>query len=243
MHKTYKTEAIILHRKTLKDADRLILCYSKDFGKLKLVAKGARKSKSKMAGSLEPFSLVNVVIAKGKSLDILISVKSIKYKNPRELSQSELRFLFIVSEILDMMAMENESDVGLYNHIKEVFYGNVGNNSSHYLLAIAHILNHFGYSPELNRCVVSEGEIEPANTYFNCRLGGAVSADHKKQEGASVKISANAVKFLRIIFGENQEIFSKVTIPQENLDEVEGILLDFAEEIMGKRFKSRDFNF
>ncbi len=243
MNKTYKTEAIILHRKTLKDADRLILCYSKDFGKLKLVAKGARKAKSKMAGSLEPFTLANIVVAEGKNLDILISVKAIKYKNPRELSHGELRFLFIVSEMLDMMAMENEADEELYKHIKEVFYGKSIKNEFHFLLAVAHILNHFGYSPELNRCVVSEGEIEPANTYFNCRLGGAVSASHKNQEGISMKISANAVKFLRIIFGENQEILSRIKIPQKNIDEVERVLLDFAEETMGKKFKSRDFNF
>lgn len=64
-----KTKAIVLGRKDLHDYDSLIFCYSLDFGRINLVAKGLKKSGAKLAGHLEPFNLIDLMIIKGRQQD------------------------------------------------------------------------------------------------------------------------------------------------------------------------------
>ena len=71
MTNTYKTEAIIIKRMNLGEADRIVTAFSRDFGKIRFVAKGVRRIKSKFGGSVEPFYKSELLIVNGKSLDIL----------------------------------------------------------------------------------------------------------------------------------------------------------------------------
>lgn len=69
--KTYKTEGIILARRNIGEADRLLTVFSKHHGKLRVIAKGVRKPTSRKRGSLELFNHTTLFLAKGKTLDII----------------------------------------------------------------------------------------------------------------------------------------------------------------------------
>ncbi len=62
----FKTEAIVLHARTLKGADRIYELLTPRDGKLSVVARGAGKSTSKMAGHLAPFAHVQLMIGRGR---------------------------------------------------------------------------------------------------------------------------------------------------------------------------------
>lgn len=61
-----KTKAIVLNRKPYRDYDALVSFYTLDQGYLVLLARGLQKEKSKLAGHLEPFNLVDLMIIKGR---------------------------------------------------------------------------------------------------------------------------------------------------------------------------------
>ena len=67
----HKDKAIVLSRKTFREDDLLITIYTEKYGKIVLQAVGAKKIKSKMAGHVEPISLVDIEWVKGKTLDKL----------------------------------------------------------------------------------------------------------------------------------------------------------------------------
>ncbi|HPT08531.1 MAG TPA: DNA repair protein RecO [bacterium] len=71
-----KTKAIVLNRKDYNDYDSLIFCYSLDFGKICLLAKGLKRPKAKLAGHLEPFNLIDLMIIKGRERDYIGSAIS-----------------------------------------------------------------------------------------------------------------------------------------------------------------------
>ena len=52
-----KTSAIVLKSRRWGDADRIVTCYTLRFGKIRAVARGARRMKSRLGGSIEPFVL------------------------------------------------------------------------------------------------------------------------------------------------------------------------------------------
>lgn len=71
-----KTKAIVLSQKNFRNHDALISFYSLDFGKVNLIARGLKKSSSKLAGHLEPLNLVDLMIIKGRERDYVGSAIS-----------------------------------------------------------------------------------------------------------------------------------------------------------------------
>lgn len=73
--RNYSTEGIILARKNFGEADRLLTIYSKQYGKIRVVAKGVRLPTSRKRGAIEIFSFCKFMLAHGKNLDILTDVE------------------------------------------------------------------------------------------------------------------------------------------------------------------------
>ena len=70
---TYQTNAIVLKRENIFEADRLYHLYTEDFGKVKAIAGSVRKINAKLTGHLEPFNLVWVELMTKKGGDLFIT--------------------------------------------------------------------------------------------------------------------------------------------------------------------------
>lgn len=71
----YKIEAVVLRRRNLGEADRLVTVLSRDRGKLVLVARGARRPRSRLGGRLEPPTRFRALVAEGRTLDVVSQVE------------------------------------------------------------------------------------------------------------------------------------------------------------------------
>ncbi len=74
--KTYRDDAIVLRCHDLGEADRIITMLSRQHGKVRAVAKGVRRTKSRFGSRVEPFSMVDVQLYKGRNLDTITQVES-----------------------------------------------------------------------------------------------------------------------------------------------------------------------
>ena len=70
----YTTEAIVLSRFDLGEADRVLTLITPTGGKLKAIAKGVRRPTSRLGGSLEPFAELTVALARGRTFDVVTQV-------------------------------------------------------------------------------------------------------------------------------------------------------------------------
>ncbi len=73
----YTDEGVVLRTAKLGEADRIITLFTRMHGKVRAVAKGVRRTKSRFGGRLEPFMRVNVLIAEGRSLDVISQAETI----------------------------------------------------------------------------------------------------------------------------------------------------------------------
>lgn len=109
------TEAIVLAKVTLREADRLYVLYTPEHGKIEARVKSAATTASKLAGSLEPISLVKVMIAKGQRWETIAGVQLLKRFNCADLpvfGQSGL-----VREIFLKMVKEGVREPLLFNQL------------------------------------------------------------------------------------------------------------------------------
>ncbi len=110
--------AIVLSRKDFRDYDQIISVYTQEKGKMSLLVRGVKKIVSKNSAYLEPFSIVNITVEKGKEVDYLTRVQSENYLcGIRENLQKSLVATYIVS-LVDKLFSEGEVDNKFFSFLQ-----------------------------------------------------------------------------------------------------------------------------
>jgi DNA repair protein RecO (recombination protein O) len=106
------TEAFVLRSYKLAENDKIVVLFSRAFGKIRLVAKGARKMKNRFGAALEVFSHVRVLFHEKENRDLLVLDKAEILYSPFE-KQARLRtnfFLFYFAELIHEFYPEREKN-------------------------------------------------------------------------------------------------------------------------------------
>jgi len=107
--------AIVLSRRDFRESDQMISVYTKEKGKLDLLARGVKKIISKNSAHLEPFSLVEIEVIPGKEIDHLTKVVPVNYfSNIRVDLQKSLATGFVVSTT-DKLLQTHEPDKRIFD--------------------------------------------------------------------------------------------------------------------------------
>jgi len=113
--RSYSSEAIVLARRNYSEADRIIVVYSKDYGKLSLIAKSVRKTKSRKRGSIEVFSHIRFSAAKTKSLDILTEAEIVSTFSQIRKNLKKVAVAFYFTEVVGRLTHEGEKNEKLFS--------------------------------------------------------------------------------------------------------------------------------
>lgn len=207
------SDAIIIKRNDWRESDSRVVLYAKNFGKLALIARGVKKLKSKLAGHIEPISIVKAMILKGRSYDYLggaiISRAHINIKN----DLNALYFAGSALAMIDKRVKEEVADVELYDFI--VYWlqllddrcANGLDKESGELLYnyfCLRFLSILGYKPELYHCLDCHQPIKPGSNYFSLRHGGLIcsacfeASKSKYLPNEVLPISDDCIKILRL---------------------------------------------
>ena len=115
----YRLSAIVLRRRDMGEADRLLTVFARDQGKLTLLAKGVRRQASRKAGHIEPFTYTELLVAKGESLDLVTQAETIEpHRHVREdLWRSS--WAYYVVELADAFTQEDDPNDLLFDLLLE----------------------------------------------------------------------------------------------------------------------------
>lgn len=118
----YQTNAIILKRENIFEADRLYHLYTEDFGKVRTIAGSARKFNSKLAGHLEPFNLIWVELMSKRNGDLFITtaLSHKEFLNQNALPAQIALFVKMADFTCSMLKGPQKDDI-LWNFILENF--------------------------------------------------------------------------------------------------------------------------
>src|SRR5260370_14593342 len=98
---TYQADAIVLRRLDYGEADRIVTLLTREDGKLAAIAKGARRGRSKVAGSLDLFARSSMMLAKGRNLDVVAQVDRRGDARPRAADLQRTAYARLLAEVLD----------------------------------------------------------------------------------------------------------------------------------------------
>ncbi len=117
MTRSYAVHAIVFSRKKLGEADLLLTIFSKEKGKLAVIAKGVRKVTSRKRGTLDTFSLVKLQLAKTKSLDIVTESELIDSFHSWKKNLKKVALAYYLVEIVDKLTREGEPHYEVFDYL------------------------------------------------------------------------------------------------------------------------------
>jgi DNA repair protein RecO (recombination protein O) len=243
--RVYKTEALIIAQREIGEADRLLSLYTPYFGKLKAVAKGVRRPKSKMGGHLELLSQSTILLARGQNLDTITQAQLIESFLPLRQSLWRLSCGLYVAELIDRFTPEHLANFQLYRLLVDTLtrLGQAKKGDVVLRFFEVNLLNLTGFRPQLKKCSRCNLDIQPGPIFFSSSSGGLVCSGCQRSdvsEGAAQTrpVTLNAVKVLRFFQDNSFETSARIRMDKELSSEIENLLRSFLHYVLEQEIKS-----
>jgi len=240
----YVTDAIVLSRFDLGEADRVLTLITPQYGKLKAIAKGIRRPTSRLGGSLEPFAELNVALARGRTFDVVTEVRvGHAWLHLRDNLESAATAWYL-AELADKSLEERHEAEPLYallHRAYELLDAGMapGRVARWYEM---HLADELGQRPEVDRCVECDRMLESTETFrWVPPLGGVLCGRCPGPGQDRAGLSLEALKLLKAYQRLDVEALASLRLPEDVEREVEAVMRDFMRVAMERDPRSLAF--
>jgi DNA repair protein RecO (recombination protein O) len=241
--RTYRSEAIVLRRSNFGEADRMLTLYSKEFGKIRALAKGARKPQTRKTGHVELFMRTNFMFARGKNIDIITQAEMVEAYQQLRTDLVRTTYASYAVELVDLLTVEADQDLRKYNLLADALSwfesaADLMLTARFYelrLLALA------GFQPQLFHCVSRGETIEEQDQFFSAEAGGLICPDCRSADPRARTVSAPAVKVLRYLQSRDWETVKVLRLRGQLNGELESLMHHYLSYVLERDLKSVDF--
>jgi DNA repair protein RecO (recombination protein O) len=241
--RVYRTEAIVLRRTDFGEADRLLTVFTPGRGKLRLIAKGARKPSSRKSGHVELFSRGQFMVAVGRELDIVTQAETLEPFLPLREDLLRATYAYYVAELADAFTAERDENSPLFRLLTDAYgwlctAGDLALVARYYEL---HLLGLVGYQPQLFACVGCKNPLEPGVSYLSAADGGVLCRKCGQTWIGAAELSVNALKVLRFLQTRGWETCRLLRLGPATHAEVERVMNGYITYHLERKVKSVDF--
>lgn len=242
--RSLRAEAVVLRHSDFGEADRLLTLYTREHGKVRAIAKGARKIASRKAGHLEPFTRVKLQLARGRDLFIVTQAETIDaYPSLRE-DLTLTGYAAYVLELLDRFVPDEEAAVpSLFRLLTETL-SRLASESIPWLTVRSYemrLLDFLGFRPQLFECANCKNEIQAEDQFFSAALGGAVCPRCGQGLPGLWSISQEALKYLRHFQRSEYRTATRARPDEATQKEIETLMQGYFQYLLERELNTPGF--
>jgi DNA repair protein RecO (recombination protein O) len=242
----YKTEAIVMRSMDLGEADRVLTVLTPRLGKLRIIAKGIRRPRSRLGGGLEPFSDVQLVLAIGRTFDV---VTQVAIEDPHLGLRDDLHATAEAWYLVELADRFCEGSADSHDAFVLLAQGLAALDApdgavSREVVARwyeLHLLDAMGFRPELSVCLECGAEIGPDGNGFSSVAGGVIGPECLRAALGAAGVSPDALKVLRHLQRSELTTVLRLAVPISILREVERLLHSTVSAVLERELRTRDF--
>lgn len=246
---SFATPAIMLRRVDFGDFDLIVTFLTLTRGKISAIAKSAKKSTKRFAGTLELFSVLELVCHQSRQKKGLPLLQEVTLKQPFAQIRCDIKKTAYASywvEIINEWMEENESHEKLYRLLVYVLSRLNKDGVSEALLSILfqmRFLKLAGLSPDLSgcSCCLLDLESTAGTLKFDLSKGGMVCHKCAPETAKSIRLSRGTVKQLRWLDNDDLDKASRVRFSPAAINESLSFLEAFVPFHLGKKPRSLTF--
>ena len=241
---SFRAESIVLRHSDWGEADRLLVLYTREQGKVRAIAKGARKLTSRKAGHLEPFTHVKLQLAKGRDLLIVTQAETIDAFGALREDLARTGYASYVIELLDRFTPEGEAGVpSLFRLLTETL-ARLAKEADPWLAVRYYemrLLDFLGFRPQLVQCANCGREILAEDQFFSFGAGGAICPRCGEGLKGLRPISVEALKYLRHFQRSNYRDASRAHPDADTRRELEALMQGYFTHLLERELNTPGF--
>ena len=244
---SFETEAVVLKQFDLGESDRLITLYTKEKGKLKAVAKGARKGNKSRSGLVLPFSVHNFVLYQGRSLAKINHIESSAFNPKLREDLDYMAYANTAAEYFERAGLEDEPDEALFS-LLVLTLENMNKSTKkdllfHLTVLQAKLLLLMGVKPELENCTVCGNKMNlKGRTALSVEEGGSVCRScFNTDKNDYYFYTLNEMRALYMIIFAGMSELKAEKFSKHVLEKIEKLTQRFLAYHLDLRPKSLDF--
>ena len=173
----YPLTALVLRKTKLGETDTILTLLAKDGSQVRAVAKGMRKPGSRFAGRLEPFASSNMLLHRGRSLDVVSEADTLCSHAPLREDYDSMMAASVVADLLDKISVQGQAAEHLYGLAQATFDAmEEAEPGAHQRIVTAFLLKAMalhGLKPELESCACCASEATGGSA-FSMSSGGVL---------------------------------------------------------------------
>jgi len=222
-------QGIVLRTYSFGEADKVVVLISPASGKLRCVAKGIRKTKSRFGGRLEQFVHVDLVLYEGRNLGTITQAEIVEAYPKLRTDLIAVSAAATMAEITDLVVQEEEPSVGMFLLLQRGLGaleegGHQTDLLTHFMLRTAGII---GFTPALDTCASCGSD---AIERFSFSAGGAVCRDCSPAD--SVRLGVGVAEHLLQVANREATTHSHLA------EDAQGVARKFLEFHLERSVKS-----
>lgn len=239
----HKTRAVVLHTLDYGESDRIATFYTLEFGKVKGIAKGARRSRRRFANALEPFSCADILFSR-KGCDSLAFVDQCDMIDHFPTIRSDLEKSMSASYLVELtgaFTVEGKKNELIFNLLID-FLSLMDNGPftpdllSFFEIRLLHLS---GYEPVLDRCALCNRPLEAESSYrFSNSRGGLKCSRCDDFHPPAPSLSIGTLRSL--IHAKDMPVnrLPRLILSRQSAQESRQLLVHFIQHVLGRELKS-----
>jgi DNA repair protein RecO (recombination protein O) len=238
--RNYQTEAIVITKIKLGEADRILTLYTPHLGKIQAVAKGVRRPRSKLSGHLELLTHSLVSLARGRNLDMVTGSHTIHSFLPLKTDLELTAYALYVIELINQFTADHIENYALFQLLLDTLQRLEQEGDNELLLRYFELnfLKIIGYRPQLQQCPLCLTALKPVAGWFSPSAGGVLCEDCSDSQPLWHHLSVGGLKVLRLLQDGEYRTVNRLKVNRELAAELEGITRYYIRYLLEREIKS-----
>lgn len=233
-----KATAFVLRVIEFSETSGVVTLFTREFGKVRALAKGARRPKGPFESALDLLALVRIVFLRksSDSLDLLTEAKLERRFRPPGGDLSSLYAAYYVAELLSELTDDYDPHPGLFDAADETLVAlSAGGGSAAALVRFElTALRELGHLPSLARCAECGAAVEPSGRVpFSQLAGGVLCGACRAGQKQIISISAGVLAALLRFSEPDGDAWRRVELDQPTYGELRGVLNHYWTHLLG----------
>lgn len=240
----YNTEAVVLKKSELGEADSILTLYTPKWGKLRAVARGVRRPKSKLGGHVELLTYSRMSLSQSKSLDVITQSQTIDSFLPLRDDLWRTSQALYVAEIIGQSTAEEEANYPLFILLVDTLHWlcQAHNGETTLRRFELHLSQCLGYRPQLYECLCCRNPLKIDDSFYFTPTGGGVLCHYcRNLESIVYPLSTNALKMMRFLQRSDYSSADRLRVKPELASELKRLMQGYIRYVLERKVKSGEW--
>jgi len=240
---SYPLRALVLRKTKLGEADLIVTLLAADGRQVRAVAKGARKTKSRFGARVEPYSVIDLLLHTGRTLEVIAEAETVASNELVRTDLDRATAAAVVADVLDKISVEGQGEPQLFDmSVVTLSVMETAPVEALPLLVAAFLLKALamhGYRPSLDECACCAGDARGA-VLFSPRTGGCLCVGCSPEDPAAIPMSPDARSLMRALLRSRMAEIETLPVEAGLLAEVLRLVVSYTGHHVPARLKALD---